>query len=543
VQVLESIIGVFVLLISEFANREIAFVIAISILLGSIALWAIAVYVPHRRFRRAMPSAIRAAKTAVTDAIRQPADRIVLVDRVMSANPILAEAWVPYRSALRSDPRREDQFLNPVDPYGWFALDKLPGRGYEKWASTLAGVSLTVGLLFTFIGLSAALFKVGEAGSDTSALRDAIADILRISSAKFITSMAGIIAYIGWTLIARHYASVQGKLCLAFASAIQRLSIPVTPEALLVDQLEEARAQTAKFNTLADNIAMVFDSSLNRVLGARLDALPAAMGDALRPALESTVQPVVQAITQMGGSIGEGNHKAIEGLIGDLMKQLKDTTGREMEGLATSMKAAAAELQAAKDGISIGGSKFGQTLTNAAEGMSTASQRMAEALAARLGEIDKTLLSGATRIDDMGSKMSAAMAEGLQKALATIADSTNQGAKTARDLAEAELAPVLRELKTLIGDIKASADASRGALEAGGQSAAGDLKTAMGQVGAALSGVSAKVSEDLIKSSTTQPRGSSKAQIRHLASIEPPPKRWQPGSPSSSAGSPISKAQ
>jgi hypothetical protein len=50
--------------------------------------------------------------------------------------------------------------VNLVDPHVLFTADRLPGHGYEKWASTWAGVFLTLGLLFTFVGLSAALDRL-----------------------------------------------------------------------------------------------------------------------------------------------------------------------------------------------------------------------------------------------------------------------------------------------------------------------------------------------------------------------------------------------
>ena len=354
---------------------------------------------------------------------------------------------------------------------------------------------LTVGLLFTFVGLTAALLKVGEAGADTAQLRLAIAEILRISSAKFITSMAGILAYIGWTLVARSYASAQSKATAALATAIQALSAPLTPEAVLLDQLDEARAQTKRLKTLSDDMAVAFDASLNKVVGQRLDALPSAVGQFLQPALEQSVRPVVQAIESMGGAIGAGNHAAIHDMVSGLMSSIKDATGTEMDLLTSSMREAAGELKAAKTGIGDGGTEFGQSLARAAEGMTLASARMAEAMEQRVGEIDArmsridaVLSSGADRLDSMGGSITERMAEGLRQAMETIAAVATAGAAKARDQAQAELAPILGELKNLMEQIRLSAEESRGALVAGGRSAATDL-------GAALSKASTELSE------------------------------------------------
>ena len=125
-----------------------------------------------------------------------------------------------------------------------------PKHSYDKWAGTFAGVFLTLGLLFTFVGLSAALFKVGDAGADAVHLREAINGILSVSSAKFITSIAGIIFFILWTIIARWFVSSQLNVIDRFASRVQSLSTMLSPEVILIDQLMAAREQTDRMKTL-----------------------------------------------------------------------------------------------------------------------------------------------------------------------------------------------------------------------------------------------------------------------------------------------------
>lgn len=503
----EAVVDVIVGLISAFKTREIAFAFAFGILLVGLLVYLVWVLRPHLRFVNAVTSATGEVRDAAANGAWSTEDKVADLDKKLAGNAILSAAWKGYRQGLRRNSKKEGQLVNLVDPYAWFALDRLPGRGYEKWATTMAGVSLTVGLLFTFVGLSAALFRVGEAGADTAQLRLAIADILQISSAKFITSMAGIVAYIGWALAARFHASKQSKVVLIFAAATQSLTALVTPEALLLDQLEESREQTSRLRTLADDMAVSFDASLTKVVGHRIDALPAAVGAALRPALESSVQPVVDAIQGMGTSIGAGNHSALEGMISGLVTGVHDATGREMQALVEAMQGAAEELKTAKSGIGASGVEFSEMLLQAAKGMEASSARMAEAMERRAGEIDArmeriddTLSKGASNFDTMGTKMSERLDQGLHGAIEGIAAAGRAGAATAREQAQAGLAPVLSELATLIGEIRNSADESRRALVAGGQSAARDLGLAMANVGGTLAGASSQASEVLVQS-------------------------------------------
>jgi hypothetical protein len=157
----------------------------------------------HRFFISRIRFGATAVNQAISNEIWSPADRLNAVTKALEQNKVLRAAWDLYRTTLRDDPRREGGFVNLVEPHTWFSPERLPSHGYDKWAGTFAGVFLTLGLLFTFVGLSAALFKVGDAGADAVHLREAINGILSVSSAKFITSIAGIIFFICWTLIAR----------------------------------------------------------------------------------------------------------------------------------------------------------------------------------------------------------------------------------------------------------------------------------------------------------------------------------------------------
>jgi hypothetical protein len=490
-------------LIAGFSGREVAFGVAYAILAASAVIWAWVVWWPHRRFTNALATACKSVEAAADNERLSPEDRLAKVDHELANHSLFRHIWKPYRSALRTDPRRDGEYLNPVDPYDFFTLERLPGHGYEKWAATFAGVALTVGLLFTFVGLTAALTKVGHGGADTSQLREAIGEILSISSAKFITSMAGIVAYIGWTLATRFHVSKQEKLVSRFAAAVQRLSTPVTPESLLIDQLEQARDQTLRFQTFSDDVAVALDARL----GARIDAIPQAIGATLQPALENSVRPVVDAITNMGATIGAGNQVALEELISGLMNNVKESSGREMALLTEAMRETADELKAAKTGIGAGGAELGQFLRQAADQMSASAQRMVTAMGGRVSEIDERmrridemLTSGAERFNTMGGSVSGALSDGMRQAIESIQAAAIAGAEAARVQAEAGIGPVLRELHDLIAGMKASAEESRLALTAGGTAAAGELQGALSKAGGDLSDASARASNQLATS-------------------------------------------
>ena len=180
--------------IGGFDNKYLAFAIALAILFGACLVWARMHFWGHRHWLKPILQVTKGLRE-VERRVASPEQRIDEANQVFSTVPDIEPLWREYHKHLRRNPEANG-YLNLVDPRAWFSLDALPGRGYEQWCGTWAGVFLTVGLLFTFLGLSAALLIVGSIDfSDTAAIRDAIARILGVSSAKFITSIAGLLAY------------------------------------------------------------------------------------------------------------------------------------------------------------------------------------------------------------------------------------------------------------------------------------------------------------------------------------------------------------
>jgi ABC-type transporter Mla subunit MlaD len=478
-------------LIGHFDDRYKGFAAVLLVLALGLALWLLWIRRRHRTFQRTLIGTSKEI-CRIADGAETTADKLALADKRLRDTPQLAHIWGPYRRSLRPDPRIAGDYINPISPHAWFCLERIPGRGYEKWAATFAGVFLTIGLLFTFVGLSAALFKIHDLGNDTDQLRRAISDILKIASAKFITSIAGIVAYIAWTVAARYYVCAQAKAADALANAIQLLSTPVTPEAILLDQAEETRAQTTRLKSLGDEIRIGFQDTLTTVVGQRLDALP----DAIRP----TIAPVVDAIRGISTNIGDGNKTAIQGMVDGLLQKLT----AEIAEVSATMKAAATAIGTAQTGIDASGDAFKEKLGEAAQRMADAAARMSEAMDGRIGDLEgriksigETLMSGAGAIGQMSDKMAQDLTASLASAVEEVRNSASSAAVAARDSVHAQIGSVLESLQAVVQQIQVSATASKAELVAGGRGAAAELQGAVLQAGDTLARSSEKIADDI----------------------------------------------
>jgi hypothetical protein len=458
-------------MIQWFDSKEKAtFIVAIMVLLFVLSLGWIAWR--HKRFVHKLNAATATIQRTMSQAGWTPSDCLNDISKALENNTVASNSWAHYRGTLREDPRREGYFVNLINPSSWFSIGQLEGGGYEKWISTWASVFLCLGLFFTFVGLSAALMKVGNI-DDAARLREAINGILAVSSAKFITSIFGILLFILWTLFGRWVASAQHRAVALFAAAVQKLTTQMTPEVLLMDQLLAAREQTDRMKTLADDVAVAFEARLTEVVGKRLDAFPAQMGESIRP--------VVEAIEGMGGSLGKGADAA-------------------MARVAERLEQAAETIRAAQGGIGSSGDEFGSSIARAAVTMTDTVTRMAATIDSRLaglevriGNVNDALASGAQTITGVSQGLSTATSAALEQALTTIAEQAARGADQARQQSQAALEPLLQSMQLMAEQIRDRAAEGSGSLVEGSKLAANLLTTAAGGIGDRLGELESRI--------------------------------------------------
>jgi len=413
-------------LIGWFDTKEKAVLVAFVML----ALFAAAMgWLGCRHF--AYLRSVRSAATAIRRSLARTdftsSDRLNALDSSFKNHKVVGQSWEQYRATLREDSNNSGSFFNLVDPISWFAPNRLSSGGYEKWISTWANVFLCLGLLFTFVGLSAALLGVVDSTGTAEKAQQAVNRILNVSSAKFITSIVGILLFIFWVLFGRWVSAGQHGATQGFAIEVQKLTILITPEVMLMDQLAAAREQTERMKHLADDVAVAFEARLNDVVGKRLDAFPAA--------IEESIRPLVGAIEGMGGTLSKG---------------ADDALGR----VAERLEQAAETIRVAQGGIGSSGAEFGNQIGLAATTMTDSVARMAQAIESKLaglesqiGHVNNALRQGAENITGVSKDLSEATSAALAQALTTISEQAAKSADTTRQQSEAALRNVSMALR------------------------------------------------------------------------------------------------
>jgi ABC-type transporter Mla subunit MlaD len=427
--------------IAWFDTKEKAYFIAGLILALATLIWLGLQFRYHRRF-------INSVKP-ITQKLAPLPEQLEYELRVAKANtlfetevkdPTLASLWRDYARSIRPDIKQK-RYVNVISPHDWFSLNALPNRGYELWCSTWAGAFLTIGLFFTFLGLSAALIKVGSMdGADSAAMKAAISGILNVSSAKFITSMAGILAYIWFSFWTRYYSSVQRKLANDLATAIQHLTTPMTPEALLYEQNRVVREQRDLLKSFSSDLATAIDEKLE----GRLKVLSGEFGghleqqvgrlagqlDQLNKGLpEATSQPIVTAVHTISGEFAQSNKQGLEEVMGSLVESLK------------RMTEISATLGAVVEGLRGSGSDFGREIKDASRHLQLVVERLGQDAQNRSGQINRQvdalageLTEAARTFGDISTDMDGAFSDLLNTFIPTanlIKETMNQGGSEA----------------------------------------------------------------------------------------------------------------
>lgn len=429
-------------LIGLFDSKEVAVLVVLA-MLGLFAGTTAWIWMQHRRHMASLKSATKALRDALMRTDWTSADRLNAADAVLTTNPVVGVAWSQYRASLREDSSKPGSYVNFVQPSGWFADSRLPGSSYEKWIATFANVFLCIGLLFTFVGLSAALLGVGSTQT-AEEVQLAVNRILNVSSAKFITSIMGIVLYIALLVYSRWVSNGRQKAVRLFADGVRKLTSMVTPETVLMDQLVASREQSEilelRMKRLADDIAVAFEARLG------------------------------SAIKEMGSTIGQGTQEALK-------------------HVAVRLETAASTMGSTLKGIGSTGAEFGSQINDAAATITTAAESITKTMAqleTRINGIDDALARGSNSISNVSSLLGEATSKTLEESLKAINDEAVRSAKTAREQSEAALMPLMAALQQLAGQIKKQAEESRGQLVEGSETAAGTLKAAAHQMSEVL---------------------------------------------------------
>ncbi|MBF0436002.1 MAG: anti-phage defense protein ZorA [Magnetococcales bacterium] len=311
-------------------------------------------------------------------------------DAKMNKSRFLCHGWSEYKETLLPQSKNSNVIESTIRPSDFINLTELEHAGLKlKWFHNIPGTFVGFGLLFTFIGLVAALFfasqaiqAVGGEGIDatqqTVKMQGALAQLLSAATFKFWTSIAGLGSSIVLGMVYRFSVRWLDKRLNALCREIERCTRTVTTEMLANRQLNELREQSTQLKEFTGQLAFNLGKALEEALR---NAMPGVMHEAMLPVsekLDSVTQNIsnmnesaIQTMTQEFGSVVSANagseiRGASEALISvkDALLETSKAVAGSGSGLSGQIAEAAGDLRAAAKAITEGMSGITASVRN-----------------------------------------------------------------------------------------------------------------------------------------------------------------------------------
>jgi len=373
-----------------------------------------------------------------------------LVDSVKVLDPTVQDAWQDSRARVIAieRPAGGTQFATLGSLRDVWNPQSLVGRSINlPLAEAIPNLLVGVGLLLTFffltlaiVSATAALQPVTSAESrsvveppadpsrrpegalpqpqTTKAIDGAINDLLSSAGAKFLTSLAGLLASIGWTFALRLRMRRVDQLCDSIVNCLSRLAPPDAGErlataqvalgnaskqsaedhvALLEEVLNESREQTGVLKRFETDLAVAIGRAINAGLTPQFEEMTRRLTAS------------IDQLTERMASINQGAlEKMFDKMLAELSAILKKATDSEIAQLKESLSRLAALIEAA-------GVKFGETGEQANRTMAGLIQQVLE-VAKRLDEASQGILNTsqafAASVDGLSQTVDQASAAG-----------------------------------------------------------------------------------------------------------------------------------
>lgn len=390
------------LVVLVFGNPTTALWISLALL-----LWcALIIATNHFRYHRPLSAALKrraATFAAVLDAEDTDAAQRVFaaqfyeIDASMIAGGREAheirQAWSQFRETILDESEVPMRATMRADAYFLHLGDDT--RVLAWWAN----IFVAFGLTFTFLGIVAALTTTVtalSAASGSANMTPALINLLTITSVKFWTSIAGVLASIILRFFDRHWHSANQRKLECIVDGLDRGTLFSPPQRIAAEQLRETKEQTAALKSFSHELAVAIGENFERQM-----------------------QPMVQVLGGIQSSIDDFKNGSFNQIGKELGDALSKNAGAEMAQLGAALDGMTTRLSAMHEQIEGSGRAANDQIAQAARDFAVASDRMSEIFGALHERIDATgtkLTESAETASNSAVAQFAQAASGIQAA-------------------------------------------------------------------------------------------------------------------------------
>lgn len=303
--------------------------------------------------------------------------------------------------------------LGSVDDL-WQPERLLQGRINLALFEAVPNIAVGVGLLFTFFFLTLALTDATSAlaaHSENTSILDAARSLLRSAGGKFLSSLAGLLVSICWTVAGRHRMTSLHRVSADVVAEIEGLWPPIGAERAIAEQLAQLQAMqshlAAQQATLSQTQSVLEEQqslveellveareqtgSLKRFETDLAVTIGQTITNSFSPQMEHMTTKLVESIGHLSDRIGTMNEDALHKMTKEFSLAIQSNTASEMEqfkdsltSLAGSLKHASQDLQT---GVGSAANALDQTTSEMTQRLSQAGQDMGAHITAAAGQL------------------------------------------------------------------------------------------------------------------------------------------------------------
>lgn len=311
----------------------------------------------------------------------------------------LRRAWEEYRETI-VDPNA-DVLHNTVRPENFFF-----GVGERHRAlGWFANIAIAVGLLFTFLGIIAALSTLDLSGGP-DAMQSQLNELMQVAGAKFWASVGGIVASIILRSVDYRFAKKVDEGLTRMCDLLEHGMAYLPPQRIAAEQLKQLEEQTPALRGFSEQLAVVLEEALERQFTPMVSSL-GSIQDGIDRISGGGGEAVRKALTESAGAEMGNLAEAIGGMtmsLGTMAERFEKQTNsadQQIEEAVRRFSQASEEMREA----------FGELNSNfaaVAERMRADSEEASAQARQRMGDLLERL---GTSLDDMREKMIASAGE------------------------------------------------------------------------------------------------------------------------------------
>ena len=347
------------------------------------------------------------------------------IDQDLESIKKIGPAWSEFKETLfrpKFDDNKEliSPCENTVRPQEYFNLRNL-GMG-PNYVKVFPSVFVGIGLSLTFLGLIAALSEAVEAinasAGSTDSIQAAIANLLRISSAKFYASLFALFTSIVMTLSIR---SMTWMLSTSLSRLNQTLESSVRylgPEKLSITANELLTEQLIQLQTFNTDLAL-------------------KIGEQVQLSLSQSLAPVVQKLDNMGGDMAQQSIDAIRDIAEEVTKGIEGAAGGSMDRVANTLDEVSTKLGGLSETLGGALSNFDADFKQMLDGLKDSLKESTEGVSSGVNETMSQMTEGIERSTEDVTKIITGLTSTIQNLANTGAEISLQGGEELKRQVEA----------------------------------------------------------------------------------------------------------